>query len=104
MSSSPELSSLAKKVEVDDSLLVVTLTNGQKVEMPVSRFPRLLAGTKTERANWELIGRGTGIHWPDLDEDIEVQALLAGQGSGESQASIKKWLLGRSSGEASKPE
>jgi len=45
-----------------------------------------------------LIGKGYGIHWEDLDEDISVENLLLGKGSGESQTSLKKWLLSRKKG------
>jgi hypothetical protein len=55
-------------------------------------------GSSVERANWQLIGKGHGIHWPDLDEDISVEGLLAGKPSGESKASFKKWLQCRISG------
>ena len=55
-------------------------------------FPRLVHATSTERARWRPIGRGEGIHWEDLDEDISVEGLLAGRPSGESQASFKTWL------------
>jgi len=44
------------------------------------------------KGNWEIIGRGHGIHWEDLDEDISVEGLLDGKPSGESQSSFKKWL------------
>lgn len=49
-------------------------------------------GTQEERTLWRLIGGGTGIHWPELDEDISVENLLAGRASGESQRSLKRWL------------
>jgi hypothetical protein len=42
-----------------------------------------------------LIGGGAGIHWPDLDEDVSVESILAGRPSAESQASLKKWLTSR---------
>jgi hypothetical protein len=48
-----------------------------------------------ERANWQVSGAGYGIHWPDLDEDIGVECLLLGLKSGESQASLGKWLQNR---------
>jgi hypothetical protein len=51
-----------------------------------------------ERANWRLIAGGEGIHWPDLDEDISVESLLAGRGSGETQESLGRWLHRRQSG------
>ncbi|HNT88528.1 MAG TPA: DUF2442 domain-containing protein [Candidatus Hydrogenedentes bacterium] len=48
-------------------------------------------GTAEERARWRLIGKGEGIHWELLDEDISAEGLLAGRPSGESQASFQKW-------------
>jgi hypothetical protein len=48
-----------------------------------------------ERDRWRLVGRGEGIHWPDLDEDVSVENLIAGKPSGESQRSLKRWLDGR---------
>jgi len=66
-------------------------------EMPYGRawFLRLAHGTPIERANWRLIAGGEGIHWPGLDEDISVASLLAGRGSGETQASLRRWLQRR---------
>ena len=59
---------------------------------------RVLArGTPKERANWRLIAGGEGIHWPDLDEDISVESLLAGRRSGETQESLRRWLERRKS-------
>jgi len=55
-------------------------------------------GTPEERNNWRLIGRGEGIHWPDLDEDISVENLILGRPSGESQRSFKRWLKERAAG------
>jgi hypothetical protein len=73
----------------------VDLVDGRTVAVPVAWYPRLAHGSASERANWRLIGRGEGIHWPDLDEDISVDSLLAGRASGESQASLQRWLEGR---------
>ena len=57
--------------------LIVTLADGRRVSTPLAWFPRLLRATQEQRANWTLIGRGVGIHWPDVDEDISVRSLLA---------------------------
>ncbi len=65
---------------------------GRVLSVPLAWFPRLLKATTMERNNWRLIGKGQGIHWEDLDEDISVEGLLAGKHSGESQDSLKKWL------------
>jgi hypothetical protein len=82
----------ATRVVVDDVSLTVELVDGRTVSVPLLWFPRLVDATPAERANWRLIGRGEGIHWPDLDEDISVAGLLAGKRSGESQRSLKRWL------------
>jgi len=82
----------AQRVIVSDDTLTVDLTDGRTISVPLAWYPRLLHGTPAERNNWRLIGGGEGIHWPDLDEDISVEGLLAGRPSGESQRSFKRWL------------
>ena len=85
----------AVAVKVTDDELAVQLEDGRTVAVPLVWYPRLLHGTKRERSRWRLIGRGVGIHWPALDEDISVAGLLAGRRSGESQASLKRWFDSR---------
>jgi hypothetical protein len=85
----------AQNVKVTDDALIVDLSDGRTVSVPLAWFPRLLHGTPDERNNWRLIGDGEGIHWPDLDEDISVENLILGKSSGESQKSFKKWLESR---------
>jgi hypothetical protein len=85
----------AQRVRVTDKELVVDLVDGRTVAVPVQWYPRLAHGTPAERRNWRSIGRGEGIHWPDLDEDIAVEDLLAGRPSGESQISLQGWLKSR---------
>lgn len=58
-------------------LLTVTFDDDQKVSMPLTFFPRLQAGNTNERAGWELIGRGLGVHWESLDEDLSVENILS---------------------------
>lgn len=82
----------AARVHVSDDALSVELTDGRTISAPVAWYPRLSQGTADERNHWRLVGNGGGIHWPDLDEDISVENLLAGQPSGESQTSFKRWL------------
>lgn len=72
---------LATNVSVTDDELVVELADGRRVSAPLVWFPRLLAGNPSERAQWELVGEGEGIHWPTLDEDLSVAGLLAGNRS-----------------------
>lgn len=88
---------LAQGVSVSDDALVVDLVDGRTITAPLAWFPRLAPGTPTERANWRFIAGGEGIHWPDLDEDISVESLLAGRRSGESQESLRQWLQRRAS-------
>ena len=102
MSTSPSLSELAEaraqRVSVTEDTLVVELVDGRTITVPVTWYPRLAHGTLAERANWRLIGEGEGIHWPDLDEDISIEGLLAGRRSGETQASLRRWFQSRKAG------
>ena len=72
-----KVSSDVMDVQVLDAELIVHLSDGRTVSAPLAWFPRLLHGTAEQRNNWRLIGKGVGIHWPDLDEDISVRSLLA---------------------------
>lgn len=85
----------AENVKVTRDELRVVLTDGRTIAAPLAWYPRLLHGTPEERAEWRLIGRGSGIHWETLDEDISVEGLLAGHPSGESQESLGRWLKNR---------
>lgn len=85
----------AQSVMVSDDTLSVDLVDGRTISVPTAWYPRLAHGTADERSHWRLIGQGEGIHWPDLDEDISVDNLLSGRPSGESQASLKRWLEDR---------
>jgi hypothetical protein len=86
----------ATDLTVTDDALTVELSDGRSIAAPTAWYPRLLHGTAEERGRWRLVGQGRGIHWPDLDEDISVENLLAGRPSGESQTSLKRWLASRS--------
>jgi hypothetical protein len=86
---------LATHVEVSGDTLSVELADGRTIAAPVAWYPRLAHATAEERAAWRLIGGGRGIHWSEVDEDISVANLLAGQPSTESQSSFKKWLESR---------
>ena len=89
---------IAQGVALSEAALVVDLADGRTITVPLAWFPRLEHGTPAERANWRLIGRGVGIHWPELDEDISVESLLAGRRSGETQESLRRWLQARKGG------
>lgn len=85
----------ARRAIVRRTALAVDLHDGRTIIVPVAWYPRLLHGTDSERAAWELIGDGEGIRWPALDEDISVEGLLAGRPSRETAASLARWLEGR---------
>lgn len=82
-------------VRVTDDTLSLDLEDGRTIAVPIGWYPRLAHGTPEERSNWQISGAGYGLHWPDLDEDIGVEGLLLGLKSGESQASLGKWLQNR---------
>ena len=83
---------LAERVDVTEDTLTADLSDGRTISVPLAWYPRLVHATPPEKRNWRLIGGGVGIHWPDLDEDVSVEGLLAGRASGESQRSFKHWL------------
>jgi hypothetical protein len=87
---------LALSVRVTQDTLHVDLSDGRTMSVPLEWYPRILHATLEERKQWRLIGKGRGIHWEALDEDISVEDLIAGRPSGESQASFKKWAASRS--------
>jgi len=82
----------AEKVRVTEDTLNVDLSDGRTISVPLTWFPRLVHASREQRDNWRLIGRGHGIHWDDIDEDVSVEGIIAGRPSGESQSSFKKWL------------
>ncbi len=85
----------AESVGFSENSMIVYLDDGRSVSVPLAWYPRLHGGTPTERENFELIGDGEGIHWPDLDEDISVEGIIAGRRSAESADSLRKWLQRR---------
>lgn len=80
-----------------ETTLTAELADGRAISVPLDWYPRLVHGTPKERNNVELYGDGT-IHWPDLDEDIRVESLLAGRRSRESEASLARWLAAKRAG------
>lgn len=87
---------LAENVNVTEDTLAVELSDGRTIFVPLIWYPRLCHATFEERQNWRLLGKGHGIHWVDIDEDISIENILTGKPSGESQVSFRKWLQARS--------
>ena len=85
----------ARSARVTEDALEVELVDGRTIIVPLVWYPRLWHGTPQERERFEIFGDGAYLHWPALDEDLTVAGLLAGQRSGESAQSFKKWLASR---------
>src|SRR4051794_39996161 len=67
----------ASHVQFEGADMIVALRDGRLVRVPYSYSRRLSRATMAQRANWRLVGRGTGIHWPDIDEDLSVEGVVA---------------------------
>ena len=76
---------MAQDLAISVDKLTVELSDGRSISVPLDWFPRLAHATPSERGNWRLIGEGEGVNWPDLDEDISVEGLIAGRPSAESK-------------------
>ena len=70
------ISVLATDVHFDAERMTVQLSDGREISVPVEWFPALRDATEQQRNRWRLIGKGVGIHWEDLDEDLSVEGLL----------------------------
>ena len=73
-----EVNPLAEGVEFTADELIVSLVDGRKISVPLIWYPRLAAADDKQRARWELLGDGQGIHWPEIDEDLSVSGILRG--------------------------
>ena len=86
---------VAINLHLKENKLIVELEDGRSLAIPLSWYPRLSYATSEEINNWAFLGGGYAIEWPDLDEHIGIEGLLAGRKSGESEASFQKWLDSR---------
>ncbi len=91
---------VAINVSVTAEKLAVDLDDGRVLLVPLEWYPRLAHASVQERDNWQLLGDGYAIEWPDLDEHIGIEGLLAGRRSGESKKSFERWLVSRQKPEA----
>ncbi len=67
---------LIMDVAFADDAMQVILTDGREIRVPLEWFPKLRDASPEARRNWRLIGKGIGIHWPDMDEDLSLEGLL----------------------------
>lgn len=77
--------------EINEDEVTVHLEDGRSVTTPLEWYPRLAFATSEERQNFEIVGRGRGLHWPMLDEDLSVKGMLSGTPSAEGPRSLKGW-------------
>lgn len=91
-----EIEPVAVEVRVTADKLIVDLADGRSLAIPLEWYPRLMHGSSEERQNWQLLGDGYAIEWPELDEHIGIEGLLAGRRSSESEKSLESWLATRS--------
>ena len=92
-----EIEPQAQRIDFDDRAFTIHLADGRQLTIPLDWYPRLQQATPAERQNWQLLGDGYAIEWPDLDEHIGITGLLAGKRSGESARSFDSWLTQRRS-------
>ena len=69
---------LARSVSFDSDSLIVSLIDGRTLSVPLTWFPALSSANSSQLQDWEILGDGEGIHWPQLDEDLSVNGLLLG--------------------------
>jgi hypothetical protein len=85
----------ATYVVVTKESMIVSLADGREIILPLGWYPRLTYGTPRERNEWRLVGDGSAIYWPDLDENLNVDGFLAGRRSEETSSSVRKWAAAR---------
>jgi hypothetical protein len=93
-----EYEPLAMDLTITSERLTVGLKDGRSLSIPLAWYPRLAQASEAERANWQLLGDGYAIEWPELDEHLGIAGLLAGRRSGESEASFNRWMASRAKG------
>ena len=81
----------ALDVSFSEDAMSISLDDGRTMTVPLAWYPRLLHAKREELENFELIGSGEGLHWPDLDEDISIEGVLDGRRSSESSDSLARW-------------
>lgn len=67
-----------KDIEVTEDTITAYLFDGRTISVPLVWSWRLSEATPEQRANYEIIGDGEGVSWPEIDEDISVEGMLYG--------------------------
>jgi len=89
--SDPRPQDVVRDIRFARGRMHVALADGRTISVPLTFYPLLAEATPAQRANWKLADEGCGIHWPDLDEDIGVGALLAGTRDTKSPSFWRRW-------------
>jgi len=87
--SEPRPGERVKDLRFSDDSLIVDLVDGRTISVPLTWYPRLLQATPQQRSNWELSGGGYGIHWPEIDEDLNTEGLLQGAPAPKSSTTVQ---------------
>jgi Protein of unknown function (DUF2442) len=78
MSIAAEIDNRIKHFQVTDDVIMAELRDGRTISVPLTWSWRLSEASAQQRSNFEMIGNGEGVHWPELDEDISVHGMLYG--------------------------
>lgn len=78
MSTAINVEPRAKSARVTGEAIIAELVDGRTISVPLAWSWRLSDATPEQRAHWEIIGKGEGIRWPEIDEDISVEGMLNG--------------------------
>ncbi len=68
----------ATELSFTEDSLCLFLSDGREIRVPLEFYPKLKNATQSQRENFEIIGLGTGIHWPELDEDLSARGIVLG--------------------------
>lgn len=74
-----------QKVYFTEDTISVDVMDGRTITVPLTWYPRLLAASPAQRANWSICGGGYGIHWSEIDEDLSTEGMLRGAPAPRSQ-------------------
>lgn len=66
------------EIDVTSEVIIAKFSDGRSVSVPLAWSWRLSDATPEQRANWEIIGNGQGVHWPEIDEDLSASGMLFG--------------------------
>jgi hypothetical protein len=81
-----------KDITVTEDTIIAQLMDGRTISVPLAWSWRLSEATPKQRAKWEIIGDGHGVHWPDIDEDISAEGMLYGIPAPRPRVPSKKSL------------